>query len=487
MHRLRISCVTLFAILAGSGSAAGQMAGVAPSQCPAPQGLPDRPVLEEELQPGAVFLSGDSVESIAGGISRLQGNAEIARDSQQARAAVADYDQAAENVELKGAVDYWDNNLYLHAEAAQINLAEKSASLSDARYRILANRGHGQADELHVLADRVSEGRNIDYTTCDPSVTASGQATETWKLSAEKITLNHETHWGVGRNVVLKIKDIPVLYTPYISFPLDNKRKTGFLTPSFGNTRRNGIEVQTPFYWNIAPNMDATITPRFIADSGLMLMGEYRYLTDNSHGWINAEYLPSDNNYHDADRGFISLEHEQSFSHHGKLHVMFNHLSDARYLEDFGPSLDVTSLSAVDRYVDFSFEGDNWKAFARIQDFQNVNRSGEVASNVFNFRDYNYAYPYLIDPYKRLPQIGFNYTSPQKNHTFNFALNSEFDYFERNVTGIRAFRDAASLGPAPTITPAVFDGTNFTDIQQIIRSGSINNFNYLCQIAGSAR
>ena len=478
MTRHRISCATLLAIVAASGPVSGQMAGVTPGLCPAPQGFPARPVLEEALQPGAVYLTGDTVESIEGGISRLQGNAEFARDSQQARAERVDYDQAAESVELQGDVDYWDDNLYLHGETAQINLAEKSASLSDARYRVLSNSGHGQAGELHVIAEHVSEGRDIDYTTCDPASSDSGLATETWKLSAGKITLDHTTNWGVGRNVVLKIKDIPVLYTPYISFPLNNERKTGFLTPAFGNTRRNGFEVQTPFYWNIAPHMDATITPRLISDSGLMFMGEYRYLFENSHGWINAEYLPSDGNYRDQDRSYLALEHEHTLPYNGKLHVIFNNLSDQRYLEDFGPSLEVTSLSAVDRFVDLSFAGDNWLAYARVQDFQTINRTSPQPpllgpAPIFPIINPGYSFP--LDPYKRLPQLGFNFTSPWQNQSLNFTLDSEFVYFTRNEPGAMfAQPNFSATGVNFTGFQGIFSNP-FIPSSAVFQTGNLNN------------
>jgi LPS-assembly protein len=436
MIRPKFTGFTLIAILAACGQASGQ---AAPDACPAP-GVPARPVLEEALQPGAVYLSADTVESIEGGITRLSGNAEIARDTRQARAGVADYDKAADSIELRGGVDYWDDRIYLHSEAARIDLTARTASVDDTSYRILANGAQGRAAELHVLSDRASEGRNIDYTTCTPADTAGDGAAATWKLSAEKITLDHEANWGTGRNVVLKIKDIPILYTPYISFPLSNERKTGFLAPSFGNTRRNGVEIQTPFYWNIAPDMDATLTPRLIADSGLMLMGEFRYLRENGHGTISAEFLPSDSNLHDRDRGFFSLEHEQSLPYNGRLHVLFNHLSDDRYLEDFGPSLDVTSLSVVDRYAEVSFNGDNWDVQARIQDFQTTNRQN----------------PYALKPYKRLPQIRFTYSSPLINRSLDFSLESELAYFDRSNQVYACPSDACILAPQIPFAPGNF-------------------------------
>ena len=435
MNRTQFSRATLLLSLAltTSLSVSGQTVSSRPDVCPVPLDIPARPEVDKDLQPGATLITEDSLESIEGGITRLQGNVEVTRDSQQVKADTVDMDQANSTLDVKGHANYWDDYIYVRSQEARVDLKEKTASMGDAEYRVLTNRGRGKASELHIIAHKVTEARGVEYSTCDPDGDKASLATNAWKLTAGEITLNHESGWGVGRNVVLRIKDIPVFYTPYMTFPLNNKRKSGFLTPEFGNSRRNGAELQLPYYWNIAPNMDATITPRIISDSGLMMMGEFRYLTKTSSGSINAEYLPSDNNYNDRDRSYISFEHKQILPYNGKLNIVFNNLSDKRYLEDFGPSLDVTSLSAVDRSVDLSFAGDNWLAYARVQDFQNVNRvnPASVVPSA-DIRDTNYAYPVLLNPYKRLPQIGFDYASTRKNRAFNFSLNSEFVYFERN-------------------------------------------------------
>ena len=437
---------------ATSQSVTAQSAPPLPGTCPAPYEIPERPVVDEALDPDETYLTADEADSIEGGISRLQGQAEVTRNSQQARANVIDYDRAREVIDLRGDVNYWDEEIYLHGEAAHIDLEEESARIDSTRYYLLSNRGHGKADELYVLADRASEGRGIDYTTCNPQGTGD-QPSYTWMLSADQITLDHESDWGIGRNVVLRIKDIPVFYTPYISFPLNNERKTGFLTPEYGNTRRNGLEIQTPFYWNIAPNMDATITPRLISDSGLMVMGEYRYLFENGYGQMSAEYLPSDSNYNDEDRSYLSLEHQQSLPHNGRLHVLLNNFSDNRYHEDFGPTLDFTSQSAADRFMDLSFSGNNWRAFARLQDFQLINRST----------------PFTLDPYKRLPQLGFNYTSPVRNRELNYEIDSEFVYFTRNEVDLTGAQRSNFL-TFPSISVL---SSNIPDTV----TNQINNFN----------
>ena len=411
----QFTSATFLLVLTASTAVFSQTAVNPSAVCPVTLDVPPRPVVKGKVPAGATSISAATSESTQGGITRLQGNVEISHDSQQAKANLVEYNQANRTLDLKGNVNYWDDDIYVHGQSAHVDLDNKTASMDHAEYRVLSNRGHGQAAELHETASQQTVGRDVDYTTCETAGSGAGPASNAWKLSAGEITLNHKSGWGVGRNVVLKVKDVPVLYTPYITFPINDARKSGFLVPVIGNTRRNGFELQLPYYWNIAPNMDATITPRILSDSGVMMMGEFRYLTATSHGVINAEFLPSDSNYNNRDRSYISLEHEQDLPYNGKLNIVFTNLSDKRYLEDFGPSLELTSLSAVDRYAELSFAGDNWNAFARVQDFQTINRSNL----------------YALQPYKRLPQIGFDYTSPLQNHTVNYGLTSELVYFQR--------------------------------------------------------
>lgn len=135
------------------------------------------------------------------------------------------------------------------------------------------------------------------YTTCPP-----GQKPG-WKIQANKIELNQETGRGVTRGTKLYVKDVPVLAVPYFNFPIDDRRTTGILNPQFGFSNDGGIELSVPVYLNLAPNYDATITPRYLADRGAMLQGEFRYLTDGfGAGQIWGGILPSDKEYDDKDR-----------------------------------------------------------------------------------------------------------------------------------------------------------------------------------------
>ena len=392
-------------------------------QCKTQLDIPSRPVVEETLAPGESYITADQADMIENGPTHFEGNVEMSRDDKQVRADIVDYDQKTDIADLRGDVNYWDNDIYMHSDTAHIERGKDTGTFTNVDYRIIANRGRGKAKDLYAVANKLTIGKSADFTSCDPGEDFWDFTNDVWRIHARELRLNHETNRGTGKHVVLKIKNIPVFYTPYITFPLNKDRKSGFLAPGFGNSGRNGFEARTPYYWNIAPNMDATITPRLITDSGLMMMGEYRYLFPWGSGHINAEYLPGDNQFNDKDRSFIFLEHNQALPGKGSLYTLFNNVSDRSYLEDFGGSQSITSTIYVERRADVAYSGTGWNVFGRVQDFQISDKTVTTT------------------PYRLLPQIFLNMYSPRKNLALNYNLQSQVAYFDNNneniVKGLR--------------------------------------------------
>src|SRR5579872_1735691 len=145
----------------------------------------------------------------------------------------------------------------------------------------------GKASEFKQTEPQIYEFQNASYSTCPPT-------TDTWRVNASRITLNKNTGRGVARDARVYVKDIPVFYTPYINFPIDSRRQTGFLTPTVGTSSKTGLMLRTPFYWNTAPNYDSTITPAYFSKRNLQLDELFRYLTPTSNGYVNAAALPYD-------------------------------------------------------------------------------------------------------------------------------------------------------------------------------------------------
>jgi LPS-assembly protein len=414
IYKQLIFCLSIVSILLISPLSLAQSGGRQWNwnQCAAPLDIPPQPTIDEELEPGEIYLSADEANIAVDGLALMRGNVEIAKDSMQTRADVLEYDQSEETGNLSGNVQYWDEEYYVQGDSAFIDQKTDSGTFTNAEYKIKSTRGRGHADELYHEVDKETNGKNIDYTSCDPEREGSDMDSNAWKLTAKEMTLDHEKGRGTGKHVVLKIKDVPIFYTPYMSFPLNSDRKSGFLAPSYGSTNRNGFEVQAPFYWNISPSMDATLTPRLLTDTGVMALGEYRYLLGSGAGKLNIEYLPSDSALNDKDRSFITFEHQQTFARQGNLDVLFNNVSDSRYFQDFGESIDITSTIYLERKADISYGGNHWNASARVQDYQLSDQTVTTSQ------------------YTRLPQINFNAFSDTKNRTINYNLKSEFTYFD---------------------------------------------------------
>lgn len=415
--------------------------------CPATFDVPPRPVVDEQLEPGDVHVLADHVDMVEGGVSHLQGNVQVTRDAQQATADEVYYSEPGDNADLSGNIHYWDDTIYLHSDTAHLEFDDKTGTAEHADYRILSNRGRGQGDKLFMEVDKITRGENIDFSTCEPEAEGVDLSSNTWKIWARELVLNHETERGVAKNMVLRIKDVPVLYMPYLSFPLSKKRKSGFLMPAFGSTSNHGFEARTPYYLNIAPQFDATLTPRVLTDSGVMGMGEFRYLFEHAEGRLDAEYLPSDNKFDDKDRSYISFTHDQTFGSRTHLFATYNRASDQRYLEDFGNQLSVTSARYLERRAELSYRGPWWKSIARVQDYQTMDESIPVTSR----------------PYKRLPQIRVDAFPLRGANTVNFQTRLQFDYMDRQDNNVVPDVHGARVDLYPFLSyPLKTRGTWFT-------------------------
>jgi LPS-assembly protein len=399
-------------------SAAGKGRQLNWGLCPIEPGIETKPTAED-LDTGFGAVEGDEASLVENGVSTFTGNVELIRDGNALRTDKLTYDEPGEIVDAMGHTRLWTGTMFWEGEHANLDMGKDSGTLDNGTYRLTDTHGRGKAARIERdMARDVSKLRDVTYTTCpsgeDPS----------WEISAKKLFLDHREEWGSARNAVLRVRGIPVAYTPYISFPLTNRRKSGLLPPTFGGSRDSGLDMTVPYYWNIAPNYDATIAPRYLGTRGLMLGGEGRYLRQNYKGLLAANILPSDNKFDDEDRWLVQFRHDHAFdAGRGRFLVDFNNVSDKQYLEDFGNSLSVTSTRFLDRYAYLTYGRDWWSIFARVNSYQTVDRTIPGADR----------------PYDYMPQV-FYYSSfqPLFPHV-NFQVHGETTYFDRadTVTGGR--------------------------------------------------
>ena len=170
---------------------------------------------------------------------------------------------------------------------------------------------------------------NASFTTCPPEQKA-------WSLEAEKIEIDRNDEWGEIWNAKLKIADVPILYIPYMTIPVSDKRKSGLLFPKFSSSTINGVQVATPIYWNIAPEYDLTYTPDYMSNRGLLSKVQFRYLAGKAQtGQLNVEYLPTDDAIKSSpDRYLYHWEHRGRINDNWRVQADFTNVSDNNYFTD---------------------------------------------------------------------------------------------------------------------------------------------------------
>jgi LPS-assembly protein len=210
----------------------------------------------------------------------------------------------------------------------------------------------------------------------------------------KRLDLDRAAEVGEARNATVVFKGVPMFYMPWVSFPLSDKRKSGFLTPVFGSTGRSGIEASVPYYWNIAPNMDATLTPRVLSKRGLQAQNEFRYLWPLFHGEAHADLLPNDRQT-DLNRYFLTWAHAQNLTHGWSSNLNLQKASDDNYFRDLSTRLADTSTTNLPRDGLLTYSARYWNFSTRLLSYQHLLDPARPAT------------PDEI-PYRMRPQFLFN-------------------------------------------------------------------------------
>ncbi len=192
-----------------------------------------------------------------------------------------------------------------------------------------------------------------------------------WELRARRITLDTATMRGVGRSTQVVFKGLPILYLPWISFPLSSARQSGLLFPMLGSSSRSGATLAVPWYWNIAPNQDLTATPTLYARRGLNLGGEYRLLTPSGTGTLRADYLHNDR-LAQLNRSWLRLDSSAQFAERWRAQIEAQRVSDTHYFEDFADGPQATSTIFLPRALHLGTRGDIWQLQAHLEQFQTL-------------------------------------------------------------------------------------------------------------------
>ena len=339
-----------------------------------------------------VYIEADQAEITQPRSGIYKGNVDVKQGNRHLQSAEVEVQQqgSGDNVQryafARGGFDYRDNQINLLGDDAKIHLNTKDTDVRNAHYQLVDRQGRGSAESVE-LRDDYRVMKNATFTSCL-------QDDHSWSIYADEMRQHVKEEYAEMWHARFKVQGVPVFYTPYLQLPIGDRRRSGLLIPTLGHGSRDGSFYAQPVYWNIAPNLDATLTPKYMSRRGWQLNSEFRYLTTLGEGQIAGEYL-GDDRLKDYDsenrkRHLFYWKHNAAFARDWRLDLNYTKVSDKRYFNDF----DSAYGSSTDGYADQT---------GRIAYYQpNYN----IAMFVKQFQIFDEV---VIGPYRALPQIDFNY------------------------------------------------------------------------------
>jgi LPS-assembly protein len=328
-----------------------------------------------------VFISAQQMEGKKGGQIEATGEVELRKRGQTISADHLLYLQDNKDVLADGSVRVEQDNNVILSPHLKFNLDTNTGDMTQPVFEFGDIHAHGKAEELHLAGRQDYLLHNVIYTTCPIDH-------DDWLLKMNTLEIDRDSQLGIAHGARVDFMGVPILYTPWMDFPLNSQRKSGFLAPSYGSTVTGGFEITVPYYWNIAPNLDATLAPRIISKRGNMLNNEVRYLEPAYSGIAHLNILNGDR-LTNSTRLLFSLNHTQNFTNELNGSINYNRVSDDFYFRDFSDSVAGTSQTTLTREGVLSYTGGWWNAATRIQSFQTLQ---DPAAPV-------------VPPYNRLPQF----------------------------------------------------------------------------------
>ena len=298
-------------------------------------------------------------------VANFSGDVMLIDKSQTIVADQLTFDRLLMQFNASGNIHYQNQSIDIFAGELSASKKDKSSVMFDTSYQLYDSPGHGSASELQVNSKEGLSLLDSTYTTC------IGDKPD-WQIKASEIEISADGSTAQAFHAQVRLFDVPVFYIPYFTFPVSKQRKSGFLYPKISSSSNSGLEIEAPYYWNIAPNVDATITPHYMSKRGTQLRTELRYLTDLQTGNINIEYLNKDSaitSNNDA-RYLARLQHIGTFSENFRAYIDYTTISDDNYLVDIGSNEYNSNDAYLYQIGELSYFGENWQTTMKVQDFE---------------------------------------------------------------------------------------------------------------------
>lgn len=359
-----------------------------------------------------VFASGQAIEGQADESMTLTGDAQVRQSGLVVRADRLHHDSAAQSLDAQGDVRVLDQGNRYRGEALHLKLDSHEGRFSQPKFE-LDNGGRGDAASVLFLGPKRSTASEVRYSTCP--MPAEGEWMPDWVLSASTVSFDREANVGTAWGSVVRFKGVPVMASPWMRFPLNDERQSGFLPLGVNISDTSGLELVLPYYLNLAPNYDATVVPQLLSKRGVNWGGELRYLFDDWRGQLRADWMSHDSLRPGDSRYALSWQHRHALNWAGQpvgLDINVNRVSDDNYWRDFPRSLSALTQRQLPTDVVLSTHGRRWSLSAGSYQWQTLQQPDAI-----------------VAAYDRVPQVRWDWQLP-KSAAVGLRLSSELTRFE---------------------------------------------------------
>jgi LPS-assembly protein len=407
-----------------------------------------------------VFVTGQRLTGRPDLDTIIEGDVELRKAGTVIRADRITYDQPTDRAQASGNVRINRKGDVFEGPLLDLKIDAFEGFFATPRYHFHKSDGHGEAEKAEFVDENHTIIHNASYTTCLRK--PGPDWLPDWILRATRIDIDNEEELGVAHGAVVSFKGVPLLPIPALSFPMTDKRKSGFLPPVMGVGTDNGVELALPYYWNIAPNRDATFTPRLMTHRGIDLGAEFRYLEPSYSGIVRGNYMPGDR-LTDTDRWGLSFAHQGTVttSLGGVLVAAnVNRVSDDTYWRDFSSNNTSTNAQGT------ATTAGGASITQRLLPTDAIAAWGMGpfygTARVLKWQTLQDVTAPIVPPYDRAPQLTGRYALTNVKG-FDWSVEGDFTQFEadRALTGQPNARRGVALlqlsrpwlAPAGFITP----------------------------------
>ncbi|CAM8389807.1 Imp Organic solvent tolerance protein OstA [Candidatus Methylopumilus universalis] len=399
-----------------------------------------------EIFQESVEIEGDSLETLLDRKMKAKGNAILKKGNKTIKAEVIEYDQISEKLITQGNTSIDLEKISLSGTKLNYRLSDQTGKMEDVTFNIkpdkkeetIVQKGiqitkryydfRGDAKAIFFEGENKTKLESSRLTTCEVD-------SNDWYIKSKNMEIDTKKDQVKASHASLDFKGVPIFYMPSTSFSLNKNRQSGFLSSTFGTTSKSGFEFRVPYYFNISPNMDATLTARYLGKRGPLADGEFRYLAENYSGINQLQYMNHDQSSGQDNRYFLKLNHQHQFGRGWSGSYDLQKVSDNTYFSDLATMIQVTSVVNLPQRVNLNYSGDIWKLNLLTEKYQTLTN----ASN---------------SPYQRLPQV--NLSGKKDYDNFILDLKSQWTLFERDDKFASTFTDAEKItGSRFTMTPAI--------------------------------